>query len=415
MKKVIYYFLFVFIQLVGHSTFSQTNAWTQYDMNNSGLPNNSVRCIAFENDSTAWIGTDFGLAKFSSGVWTIYNTFNSGLGNNDIRSIAIDTNHVKWIGTFANGISVFNDTTWTIFNTMNSPLPDDFVRSLAIDQKNTKWIGTLGGLAKIDSTNSWNIYTMWNSVLGSNNIASIFVNPNTNDKWVGTVNGGLLLIEKDTNLTAFTNQNSGIPDNTVLGIDMDANQNLYLATPGNGLAVKLSGFGWLTYNLVSSNIPTASLTTVALDGIGQPWAGTNTNGIVYNNTGNNFIPYDTTNSPLTDNLIQTLRMSVDQKLWIGTQTGGLFILDPSLLTSVQSISGLPSIHLFPNPCSDFLFIESISPLQKIELWDVRGSLISLSDVMNNKINVQSLTNGMYQMRLTEENGRVHLKKIIVNH
>lgn len=414
MKKVIYYFLFVFIQLVGHSTFSQTNAWTQYDMNNSGLPNNSVRCIAFENDSTAWIGTDFGLAKFSNGVWTIYNTFNSGLGNNDIRSIAIDTNHVKWIGTFANGISVYNDTTWTILNILNSPLPDDFVRSLAIDQKNTKWIGTLGGLAKIDSTNSWNIYTMWNSVLGSNNIASIFVNPNTNDKWVGTVNGGLLLVEKDTNLTAFTNQNSGIPDNTILGIDMDANQNLYLATPGNGLAVKLNGFGWLTFNIVSSNIPTSSLTSVALDAIDHPWLGTNTNGLVYKN-GSNFITYDTTNSPLTDNLIQTIRMSVDQKLWIGTQTGGLFILDPSLLTSIQSLSGLPSIHLFPNPCSDFICINSITPLEKIELWDVRGSLVSLPNVMNNKINVQSLANGMYQMRLTEENGKKHLKKIIVNH
>jgi ligand-binding sensor domain-containing protein len=384
-------------------------------MNNSGLPNNSVRCIAFENDSTAWIGTDFGLAKFSAGVWTNYNTLNSGLGNNDIRSIAIDTNHVKWMGTFANGISVFNDTTWTILNTLNSPLPDDFVRSLAIDQKNTKWIGTLGGLAKIDSTNSWNIYTMWNSVLGSNNIASIFVNPNTNDKWVGTVNGGLLLIEKDTNLTSFTNQNSGIPDNTVLGIDMDANQNLYLATPGNGLAVKLAGFGWLTYNLVSSNIPTASLTSVALNAIGQPWAGTNTHGLVYNTNGNNFISYDTTNSPLTDNLIQTIRMSADQKLWIGTQTGGLFILDPSLLTGVQSLTATPSLLLYPNPCSDYLFIETKNPIQKIEMWDVRGSFVLLPDLMNNKINVQSLANGMYQVRLTEENGKIHLQKVVVNH
>jgi ligand-binding sensor domain-containing protein len=415
MKKAIYHFLTLFSLITGHSAFSQTVAWTQYDTNNSGLPNNSVRCIAFENDSTAWIGTDFGLVKFSNGVWTNFNTLNSGLGNNDIRSIAIDTNKVKWIGTFANGISVYNDTTWTILNTQNSPLPDDFVRSLAIDQKNTKWIGTLAGLAKIDSTNSWFIYTMFNSVLGSNNIASIFVNPNTNDKWAGTVNGGLLLVEKDTNLTAFTNQNSGIPDNTILGIDMDVNQNLYLATPGNGLAVKLAGFGWLTFNIVSSNIPTSSLTSVALNAAGKPWVGTNTNGLAYNSNGNNFIPYDTGNSPLTDNLIQTIRMSADQKLWIGTQTGGLFILDPSLLTGVQALTATPSLNVYPNPCTDFLYIESMNPIQKIELWDVRGSSISLPDATNNKIKVQSLVNGMYQVRLTEQSGKTHLKKIIVNH
>ena len=321
---------------------------------------------------------------------------------------------MKWIGTFANGISVFNDTTWTILNTLNSPLPDDFVRSLAIDQKNTKWIGTLGGVAKIDSSNNWSIYTMWNSVLGSNNIASIFVNPNTNDKWVGTVNGGLLLIEKDTNLTSFTIQNSGIPDNTVLGIDMDINQNFYLATPGNGLAVKLNGFGWLTYNLVSSNIPTASLTSVALDAINQPWAGTNTHGLVYKN-GNNFVSYNTTNSPLTDNVIQTIRMSDDQLLWIGTQSGGLFILDPSLLTGVQSLTATPSLLLYPNPCSDYLFIETKNPIQKIEMWDVRGKLISNIFIEGNRIDLQSVTSGIYQVRCTEENGKIHLQKVAVNH
>lgn len=408
------YFLFLMLLIVVNKASSQSIAWTHYDMSNSGLPNNSVRCIAFENDSTTWIGTDFGLAKFSNGVWTIFNTSNSGLGNNDIRSIAIDTNDVKWIGTFANGISVFNDTTWTILNTLNSPLPDDFVRSLAIDQKNTKWIGTLGGVAKIDSSNNWSIYTMWNSVLGSNNIASIFVNPNTNDKWVGTVNGGLLLIEKDTNLTSFTIQNSGIPDNTVLGIDMDINQNFYLATPGNGLAVKLNGFGWLTYNLVSSNIPTASLTSVALDAINQPWAGTNTHGLVYKN-GNNFVSYNTTNSPLTDNVIQTIRMSDDQLLWIGTQSGGLFILDPSLLTGVQSLTATPSLIIYPNPCSDYLFIESINPIQKIEMWDVSGKLIFNLYREGNRIDLQSVASGIYQVRCTEENGKIHLQKVVVNH
>ncbi len=382
-------------------------------MSNSGLPNNSVRCIAFENDSTAWIGTDFGLAKFSNGVWTIFNTSNSGIGNNDIRSIAIDTNHVKWIGTFANGISVFNDTMWTLYNTFNSSLPDDFVRSLAIDQNNTKWIGTVGGLAKMDSANNWYVYTMWNSVLGSNNIACIYVNPNTDDKWVGTVNGGVLLIEKDTNLTSFTIQNSGIPDNTVLGIDMDINQNFYLATPGNGLAVKLNGFGWLTYNLVSSNIPTASLTSVALDALDQPWTGTNTHGLLYKN-GSNFVKYDTSNSPLTDNLIQTIRMAHDQKLWIGTQTGGLFILDPSLLTGVQSLTATPSLIIYPNPCTNYLYIESIQPLQKIEMWDVSGKLIHNIFREGNRIDLQSVASGIYQVRCTEESGKIHLQKIVVN-
>ena len=108
-------------------------------------------------------------------------------------------------------------------------------------------------------------------------------------------------------------------------------------------------------------------------------------------------------------------MAYDQKLCICTQTGGLFILDPSLLKGLPSLTVAPSLILYPNPCSDYLFIKSVQPLQKIEMWDVRGSLISLPEMMKNKIDVQALANGIYQMRLTEESGKTHLKKIIVNH
>jgi len=398
MKTTIRHFLFLFLLFASSISKSQPNAWTHYFSGNSPLPSNSVQCIAFENDSTTWIGTDFGLAKLSAGVWTIYNTGNSGIGANDIRSIAIDSNHVKWIGTFSNGVSVFNDTTFTILNTFNSSLPDDYVRSLAVDDYNSKWIGTIGGLAKLDSLNNWTIYTMWNSVLGSNNIASIYVDASTNDKWAGTINGGLFLIEKDTNLSSFTTQNSGISDNTILGIDMDAAKNLFLSSPANGLILKLSGFGWLTFNTVSSTIPTAGLTSVALNSIGQPWIGTITHGLLLKN-GNNFIIYDTSNTPLTDNYIQCLKMSSNQKLWIGTQTGGVFILDPSLLTGIPNINANYNVDVYPNPTSDQLHITCNSPISKVEIFDLQGRMMLRQMNPLSSLSLGYLQPGVYQLRV----------------
>lgn len=386
-------------------------AWTNYTTTNSQISDNSIRCILFENDSTTWIGTDFGLSKLVNGNWTSYNTSNSNIPANGIRSLAIDSLNTLWVGTFSNGFASFDGTAWTSYNTLNSPLPDDFVRSLAVDTLGQKWIGTTAGLAKIDSLNNWTIYTMWNSILGSNNIACIYVDTLTDNKWVGTVNGGVLLIEKDTNLTTYTVQNSGISDNTVLSIDMDSLGNVYMASPANGLIVKLAGFGWFTYNLVSSNIPTAGLTSVSFDLIDKPWMGSFDKGLLYKD-GNNFIMYDTANSPLTDIMIQSVRVDDSGKVWVGTQTGGLFILDPSLLTGIPQAEGITNVHAYPNPSSGSVFIQSRIGVSMVVLSDLNGRILLQDESGNKEVDLSSFTKGVYQLRIQLEDGSVVVKKLI---
>lgn len=386
-------------------------AWTNFTTSNSQISDNSIRCILFENDSTTWIGTDFGLSKLVNGNWTSYNTSNSNIPANGIRSLAIDSLNTIWVGTFSNGLASFDGTTWTSYNTLNSPLPDDFVRSLAVDTLGQKWIGTTAGLAKIDSLNNWTIYTMWNSILGSNNIACIYVDTLTDNKWVGTVNGGVLLIEKDTNLTTYTVQNSGISDNTILSIDMDSLNNVYMASPANGLIVKLAGFGWFTYNLVSSNIPTAGLTSVSFDLIDKPWMGSFDKGLLYKD-GNNFIMYDTANSPLTDVMIQCVRVNDSGKVWIGTQTGGLYILDPSLLTGIQQPDGATNVNVYPNPAAEIVYIQSRTGISMLEVSDLNGRHLVQDATGRNEIVLSSFTKGVYQLKIHLEDGSVIVKKLI---
>lgn len=349
-RTVILWYAFVFLILSSTSEmFAQPAAWTHYSISNSPLPDQNVHSIVFENDSTTWIGTGYGLARFDGTNWTIYNNLNSGLIGNDIRSLAIDKSGNIWVGTFNNGLNLFDGTNWTNFNTLNSPLPDDFVRSLAIDTNNTKWIGTIGGLARLDTTGTWTIYTMWNSGLGSNNIAELFVDTTSNVKWAGTVNGGLLEIEDDTIFTKYTIQNSGISDNSILDIDRDPAGNLFLASPANGLIIKLAGFGWFTFNPLSSSIPTAGLTSLVLDGNGDVWMGTFDKGVV-RKTGNTFRVFNTTNSPLNDSAIQTVVISPTGKVFIGTQTGGMFVLDPTLLTGLEEQNPEKNkLSIHPNP------------------------------------------------------------------
>lgn len=239
----------------------------------------------------------------------------------------------------------------------------------------------------------------------------MYVDTISNNKWVGTINGGLISIDKDTNFTEFITQNSGISDNTILGIDMDNLGNLWMASPANGLIVKLNGFGWFTYNQLSSNIPTPGLTCVKLDQTYQPWIGTFDKGILYKN-GSNFIAYDTSNSPLTDVMIQCVNIDDSGRVWIGTQTGGLFILDPSLLTGLDEVYDDISLSLYPNPAGSFLYYNSLLPVQRVEVFDISGRLLLQELQVKNAVDLSTLKSGLYQARFLFDDGRVLVKKFM---
>ena len=409
MKRNLYLLLFLFAGKILPAVAQP--AWTNYNMSNSQLAANEIHCILLQNDSTAWIGTDYGLSKLVNGSFTNYYTTNSNIPANSIRSLAIDTANTLWVGTFSNGFATFDGNTWTGYNTQNSPLPDDFVRSMAVDTTGDKWFGTTGGLAKMDSLNNWTIYTMWNSILGSNNIAAIYVDTLTNNKWVGTVNGGLLLIEKDTNLTSYTVQTSGISDNTILSIDMDSMSNVALASPANGLIYKLSGFGWFTYNLASSTIPTAGLTSLKNDSIDQPWIATFDKGLLYKN-GSNFIMYDTTNSPLEEEHMTFVTIDRFGKVWIGSETKGLYILDPKLLTGMEEPGFTPNVTVYPNPVQDELHYMAGAVPESVEVLDLNGKCLLRTENAKESLSVGFLSSGMYQVKFYFANGREVIRKMI---
>lgn len=393
---------------------AQTQAWTNYNISNSGLPENSVRSISFENDSTAWIATDFGLAKFQSGVWTVFNSINSGLTSNNIRCVAIDKNKSKWIGTLSGGMFHYNDTVWTSYNTANSPLPDDFVRHINIDTLGSLWIGTIGGLAKKDTANNWVTYSMFTSPLASNNVAYVYVNPVNNDKICGTINGGITYIEKDTNLTTYTIQNSGISDNTVLGILKDPADNICMASPANGLIYKLATFGWYTYNIVSSTIQSPSLSSLDIDSSGDLWIGSNDEGLIHK-VGNTFTNYATYNSPITDDYVQCVKVSPTGKIWLGTQTGGLFIVDPLLLTGVNELKSSANVSVYPNPVVEKdVIVKSSKNIKSVDVLSIDGNLIFSQSFYSSEVSIDFKNNNssLYILKIILIDGSVVTKKIV---
>lgn len=381
-------------------------AWTNYSVTNSPLPENSVRCIEIDTLGRKWIGTDYGLAVFDNTNWTVYLTTNSGLPDNAVRSIAFDNTGNVWIGTLASGLTKFDGTNWTTYNSSNSPLPADFVKALAIDTAGFLWVGTVNGIAKFDMINSWQTFTPFNSVLVTANIASIHVRPN-NQKIVGTLNGGLIIFNNDTIKDVLTITNgSGIPDNTQLDLTEDSLGNVWFATAADGLAAYRGPFGWFWYHPGISNIPTPNLSAVGFnDNESTLWIGSIDNGLIKKNAAV-FSAYTTANSLLPDNHIQCLTVDDSNVVWLGTASNGVVRFDEALLSSTQNIIPDNNSFIFPNPTSGKMFLNTNSPFNTLKVFDVSGRIVYETEISSskNQIDLSGCNNGVLFVELSKTSG-----------
>ena len=284
----------------GITSFDGTT-WTVYDTSNSGLPSNEVFAIAIDGNGTKWVGTDQGLASFDGTIWTVFDTTNSalnasiidlividdggtkwmeglinyydedgvglisfdgtswvvydssnsGLPNNYITSIGIDNNGAKWIGTYGGGLASFDGIDWVVYNRANSVLSDDRIASIAIEGDGTLWVGDRCGLSSFDGTD-WSSYYLPHVGWGATSIASLAID-DSGTKWIGIgfrdSNLGLfhgvgLCRYDNENWVFYDTSNSGLPDDYVSSIVIDADGNKWLSTTyaqfftvGSGLVV----------------------------------------------------------------------------------------------------------------------------------------------------------------------------------
>lgn len=72
-----------------------------------------------------------------------------------------------------------------------------------------------------------------------------------------------------------------------------------------------------------------------------------------------------------------------------------------------------TVEVFPNPCSDFLNVQTSDVIQSMEITNLQGQLLIQQIGPNNIINVSTLPYGYYLLRVSTAEGDV-TKKILVN-
>jgi hypothetical protein len=70
-----------------------------------------------------------------------------------------------------------------------------------------------------------------------------------------------------------------------------------------------------------------------------------------------------------------------------------------------------TVSLYPNPMNGVLNLNSVFPIQKVEIYDMAGRLINLKTAPENTINVSDLKSGNYILKIYTEKGITNTKMI----
>lgn len=175
----------------------------------------------------------------SNGSWQSYDLSSliQDATNERYGNLEIDKNGTKWMATFLNGVVAFNEkyNNKTIVINTTQGLPDSDVRCVALDKKGQLWIGNYKGLRIINNVDrflSENELTATNIVIQEGDLAQelfyqqtiqdIYVD-GSNNKWVSIADAGVFQVSSNGQRTLhrFTKENSPLPSNNVLDIEID--------------------------------------------------------------------------------------------------------------------------------------------------------------------------------------------------
>lgn len=201
-----------------------------------GLPSNNVTSVLSTTTGTLYVGTTEGMASLTSGasrLQKIILPYNSQ--DVFITSLFEDSKHTVWIGTKGAGAFIMNPNgTIEAIRGLNNYWVTCFEETVQGDI----WIGTRGSGINVISK-SGAVSQIQNSK-DRKSISSNFINCLKRDHnghiYVGTYGGGLNLINpKEVSAVRSFNENDGLPDNIILAISSDSNNDIWFST-GNGIS-----------------------------------------------------------------------------------------------------------------------------------------------------------------------------------
>lgn len=404
LQSRINYMALAFLLLLSAEKLAAQN-WTIYNKANSGMLSDYVSAIAFQQDSTAWIGMNSGgIVKFKSNTWTQVDTSVITVAGSNFTDISCAPNNDIWITSISNtsiAKQFKNAGGWTI----HPFIFNNGIDCVEIDSAGIVWIGnsTNGGLYRYDGQ-SFKVFNETNSNNPNDYVQGIGI-VNDKKRWVcGTHEIGLMI---DTTWTVFPKVTA--PYSIEFDIAVENDTVVWFATT-IGL-VKYDGNVWTVFNSTNSGMPLAAnnafnaFPKLTVDKNGVKWMATKDYGLVkFDN--NNWTIYNISNSPLPSNKVNTVEIGKDNSVWVGTDKGLAILANPIFPAGLNNNSKEPIVSIFPNPANKKISIQGVdeSLVNEIYIYSQVGKLIK-SEKFENEIDISALSSGTYFLEISNNKYR----------
>jgi len=346
-----------------------TNKFTRHYYNegkSSAKGDNTLQAMLIGKNNRIWIGTkENGLNYLDLKTKKIYHLENSAnenksLSDNQILSLFEDMSGALWIGTKNGGVNLLSSNNFNNLN-MDKGNPNSLLSKTVwtiLEQGQFLWIGTNKGLSKynrLTETYTHYLSNQGNKSINVNIVFSLFTDSD-GDLWIGTSEGGLNCLPKNSSTFRYYKQNVSdslsLSDNTIQCITQDKNGILWIGTAKGGLCSldKTTGlFKRYSPNSKDKNSISGNyINDIVVDSKNNVWIATAGEGLNKLDEQRKYftrylnVPTDSTT--INDTYIECLFLDNDSILWLGTYSGGLNRLNTNSgkVTHYTHKDGLPS-------------------------------------------------------------------------
>lgn len=310
--------------------------WIQVQEGISPLPSNTINDLALAADGRIVMATGDGVVFWKpdlrspwGGSAQVFTTANSGLVNDTVRCLVVDPQGQWWFGTQSGLSRLAPDGSWRAYRAPELDLESDEILALTVDEDGALWIGSKTGAAVLRSGQN-QAEAIINPSFPTGSIFAIAVKPMDNGQavWFATQNGVTRLELPQNEWRTFDLSAYGIGWQGVSDLFVDLKGDIWAATLGDGIS-KWDGKDWTTFRTSNSGIPGNNITRIFQPAGGTLWLGgaysTEPGGYLASFDQQQWQVFSNANSGFSGGEPTAMIIDEQQKLWIGTKVNGLNI------------------------------------------------------------------------------------------